>query len=573
MKKTIVILLAAIVVVGGGLFLKSKLKKPAIEEAKIRIVEASRGDVTQMVEASGSVVSNFDVEIKCKASGEIISLPFDASDVVKKGDLIAELDPSEEERKVEKARVALDSSRASRDTARQNLRMAERNLENSRSRAEVTLEAAKSAAEERAAKAERVAQLYQNKLASREEHETAKTSAAQARADLERAHLTFKDLDVEEAALEVSRQNLKRAEADVKSSEINLDIAMQGLEDTRVYAPMDGVVTARYVQTGQIISSGTTNVGGGTSIMQVSDLSRLYVLAAVDESDIGQVRIGQEAEITVDAYSGRVFKGRVDRISPRGEMVSSVVTFEVKIEVTEDGGMSAARGRSGGRRDSVAAGKTVPEADKASRAENAAPGEAADSIKSPEGKKKRDGAEGRGGAEREEGGFRPPPPGGPGFPGGEMRPRGEGGGFDPAAMRRDAPQAEDGSRVAKKDAGKAASEKDATAQSALSGLLKPQMTAHVKIIIDGSKDVVLAPSDAVWRRDGKFFVTLAAEGEEPAEGAEREVTIGISDGTNTEIASGLEEGEKLAVKAVAASNKWGGRGGGMPPMGGPMMRR
>ncbi|HOY63646.1 MAG TPA: efflux RND transporter periplasmic adaptor subunit, partial [bacterium] len=539
-----------------------------VEEAKIRIVEASRGDVTQMVEASGSVVSNFDVEIKCKASGEIISLPFDASDVVKKGDLIAELDPSEEERKVEKARVALDSSRASRDTARQNLRMAERNLENSRSRAEVTLEAAKSAAEERAAKAERVAQLYQNKLASREEHETAKTSAAQARADLERAHLTFKDLDVEEAALEVSRQNLKRAEADVKSSEINLDIAMQGLEDTRVYAPMDGVVTARYVQTGQIISSGTTNVGGGTSIMQVSDLSRLYVLAAVDESDIGQVRIGQEAEITVDAYSGRVFKGRVDRISPRGEMVSSVVTFEVKIEVTEDGGMSAASGRSGGRRNSGAAGKTAPEADKAPRAENAATGSGeSESGKPQEGRKRRDGAE------RDGGRFQPPPPGGHGFPGGEMRPRGEGGGFDPAAMRRDAPQAEDGSRVAKKDAGKAASEKDATAQSALSGLLKPQMTAHVKIIIDGSKDVVLAPSDAVWRRDGKFFVTLAAEGEEPAEGAEREVTIGISDGTNTEIASGLEEGEKLAVKAVAASNKWGGRGGGMPPMGGPMMRR
>ncbi len=567
MKKAIVILLAAIVVVGGGLFLKSKLKKPVVEEAKIRIVEASRGDVTQMVEASGSVVSNFDVEIKCKASGEIISLPFDASDVVKKGDLIAELDPSEEERKVEKARVALDSSRASRDTARQNLRMAEKNLENSRSRAEVTLEAAKSAAEERAAKAERVAQLYQNKLASREEYETAKTSAAQARADLERAQLTFKDLDVEETALEVSRHNLKRAESDVKASEINLDIAMQGLEDTRVYAPMDGVVTARYVQTGQIISSGTTNVGGGTSIMQVSDLSRLYVLAAVDESDIGQVRIGQEAEITVDAYSGRVFKGRVDRISPRGEMVSSVVTFEVKIEVTEDGGVSAARGRSGGRMDSGAAGKTVQKADKSARAANAATGEAADSKKSPEGKKKRDGAE------RDGGRFQPPPPGGPGFPGGETRPREEVGGFDPATKRRDAPQAADGGRVAEKDAGKADSEKGATAQSALSGLLKPQMTAHVKIIIDGSKDVVLAPSDAVWRRDGKFFVTLAAEGEEPAEGAEREVTIGISDGTNTEIASGLEEGEKLAVKAAASSNKWGGRSGGMPPMGGPMIRR
>jgi multidrug resistance efflux pump len=569
MKKAIVILLAAIVVVGGGLFLKAKLKKPVADEAKIRIAEASRGDVTQMVEASGSVVSSFDVEIKCKASGEIISLPFDASDVVKKGDLLAELDPSEEKRKVEKARVALDSARASRDTARQNLRMAEKNLENSRSRAEVALEAAKSTAEERAAKAERVAQLYENKLASREEYETAKTSAAQAHADLERARLTFKDLDVDESALEINRHNLKRAESDVKSAEINLDTAMQGLDDTRVYAPMDGVVTARYVQTGQIISSGTTNVGGGTSIMQVSDLSRLYVLAAVDESDIGQVRIGQEAEITVDAYSGRVFKGKVDRISPRGEMVSSVVTFEVKIEVTEDGGMSAAKGRSGrgsNRESDTAdgAGKAAPAAEKASA------GGGLDSEKSKEVRKKREEAEGRDGAEREGGQLQPPPPGGPGFPGGEMKPRGEGGGFYPAAMRRDTPPAAENGSGEGKGSERAAPEKSATAQSALSGLLKPQMTAHVKIIIEGRKDVILAPSDAVWRRDGKFFVTLAAEGEEPAEGAEREVTIGISDGTNTEIISGLEEGEKLAVKAVAASNKWGGRSGGMPPMGGPM---
>jgi multidrug efflux pump subunit AcrA (membrane-fusion protein) len=87
------------------------------------------------------------------------------------------------------------------------------------------------------------------------------------------------------------------------------------------------------VQKGQIISSGVTNVGGGTSAMIISDLSHIYVLASVDESDIGEVQIGQAAEITVDAYPRRQFEGRVDRIATTGINLQNVVTFEVRIEV------------------------------------------------------------------------------------------------------------------------------------------------------------------------------------------------------------------------------------------------
>jgi HlyD family secretion protein len=88
------------------------------------------------------------------------------------------------------------------------------------------------------------------------------------------------------------------------------------------------------VQIGQIISSGISNVGGGTTALIISDLSRIFVLAAVDESDIGQVRPGQRVKVTVDAFRNREFSGEVVRISPRGANVSNVVTFEVKVEVT-----------------------------------------------------------------------------------------------------------------------------------------------------------------------------------------------------------------------------------------------
>ena len=115
---------------------------------------------------------------------------------------------------------------------------------------------------------------------------------------------------------------------------MDLDLARQRLTETRVVSPIDGVVTQRTVQIGQIISSGISNVGGGTTALVISDLSRVFVLASVDESDIGQVLPGQRVKVTVDAYRNREFSGEVVRISPRGANVSNVVTFEVKIEVT-----------------------------------------------------------------------------------------------------------------------------------------------------------------------------------------------------------------------------------------------
>lgn len=126
------------------------------------------------------------------------------------------------------------------------------------------------------------------------------------------------------------------AEATAEGDQLSLSDSEQRLADTTILAPIDGVVSSRNVQVGQIIASGINNVGGGTAVLTLADLTRIYVLVSVDESDIGRVATGQPAKITVDAYPEEVFKGEVVLVATKGVNVSNVVTFEVKVEISGD---------------------------------------------------------------------------------------------------------------------------------------------------------------------------------------------------------------------------------------------
>jgi HlyD family secretion protein len=101
---------------------------------------------------------------------------------------------------------------------------------------------------------------------------------------------------------------------------------------------MDGVISdiPTTIGLGTVIASALSNVSGGTTVMTLSDVSRLFIMATVDESDIGGVQVGQDVSITADAFPGKHFEGKVVRIAITGVTASNVVTFEVKIEVTSD---------------------------------------------------------------------------------------------------------------------------------------------------------------------------------------------------------------------------------------------
>ncbi|MFH1676428.1 MAG: efflux RND transporter periplasmic adaptor subunit, partial [bacterium] len=336
MKKVITVIIIVIVIAAGSYYLLIRKKNgnnkaPVYTEAK-----PTRGEISQKVAASGSITSNLDVEIKCKASGEITTLPFDISQTVNEGDLLLELDPVDEQRNVELAKVNLFNSQARLKSARENLNISELNLATARERAKVDLEVAQARADTVKTSTERTIQLYNDGFISKGEYEQALTDKIAADSAVDSARIKFTELDTQETSLELLRQDVVTASSNVDTSQINLDLVNQRLDDTRVYSPMAGVITDRYVQIGQIIASGISNTGGGTSIMKISDLSRLFVLALVDESDIGHIVVGQQVKISVDAFPTEKFEGTVDRIAPTGVNVSNVVTFDVRIEVISD---------------------------------------------------------------------------------------------------------------------------------------------------------------------------------------------------------------------------------------------
>jgi HlyD family secretion protein len=497
----IVIIAVVLALAGGAAYWFFKPAKTATQPIVTGKVE--RGDIRLSVISQGKVVSNLDVEIKCKASGEIITLPFDISQHVNKGDLLLELDPVDEQREVNQSQVSLSSSQAKLEIAKKNLLVAQHTLDTDRMRAESSLKSYTVAADDARTRLDRTKELLSKKLISQEEADTAVTSATQADSNRDLASVKLEELKTQEESLELYRQQVNLAEAQVKSDIINHELVQQALTNTKVISPMDGVVTANNVQKGQIVSSGISNVGGGTTIMTLSDLSQIFVIAAVDESDIGKVKLGQEVIISVDAFPGRKFNGQVTRIATKGVNTSNVVTFEVKIEVL--GNAPAGRAGKGLK------GSRPTDADKsASRPTDMAT--ATSSSSSP---------------------------------------------------------AEDSSQPARhrgrRDAGEASSSQ---ASSRPGGdddprnLLKPEMTANVEIISSERKGVLLVPSEAIILKQGNNFATVLADGLAPQEVP---VEVGITDGSNTEVISGLSDGQAVQIFKGSSNSKWQGQQPQMSP--------
>ncbi len=331
-----IVVIAALV--GGGIWFMRHRAAAATSQAAVasKVIVVGRGDVEKSVTSSGKVVANLEVDIKCRASGEVIKLPFDISQTVKKGDLLCQLDTTDQDLAVQSAQAAVAQAEARLAQATTNVRTAELNLETTRRRTAATLESATVKAANLRSKANRQKELAAQDLASAEERETAETDAASAEADRKIAEISVEEIKQQEMQLEYKRQEVKTADAQLQAERIALRAQKQLQGYTTVTAPIDGTVSAMNVQKGTIIASGTSGFSGGTTIMTLSDLSRIFVLASVDQSDSGGLAVGQKVRIRVDSQEGRVFAGEVVRVATKGTSASSVVTFDVKIEVLDE---------------------------------------------------------------------------------------------------------------------------------------------------------------------------------------------------------------------------------------------
>ena len=231
-------------------------------------VEPKQLDLT--IEASGEVEAIYSVEIKSKASGEILELPAEVGDFVKKGTILARIDQRT-------PKNVLDQAEA-------DLKLAEVRLEN-------------------------------------------------AEAQLERGQALHSEGSIADKNFEEIQESYASAKSQHVRSIVNVENAKIALDDTLVKSPLDATIISRPVEVGQVISSPTSAVGGGTILMRMADLSKVRIRAFVDEIDIGKVTVGQEVSIRVSAFREEVFAGTVSKIEPLAIVQQGVTIFPVLIDI------------------------------------------------------------------------------------------------------------------------------------------------------------------------------------------------------------------------------------------------
>lgn len=278
MKKLIITLavIAAIAASVGGYYYTRPGPEPKVSTAAV-----SRGDIVETVGATGTFEAITSVTVGSQVSGTIQEWTADFNSIVKKGQVIARLDPSLIQTQLEQSQANL--VRAQADVQR----------------LEVSLE-------------------------------DAKTKLTRARGLFERQLLTQADLDTAEvnvkstaAQLRSSRASLTQAEAAVNQNKVNI-------EHTIITAPIDGIVVSRNIDVGQTVAA---SFNAPTLFVIAADLTKMKCTANIDESDVGRIRTGQHVRFRVDAYPTEEFSGTVSQVRLQPVVVQNVVTYGTVIEV------------------------------------------------------------------------------------------------------------------------------------------------------------------------------------------------------------------------------------------------
>jgi HlyD family secretion protein len=251
------------------------------------------------------------------------------------GDVLVKLDPVDEERNVKQAKVNVLVAENNLATARLNLRIAEEKLAHDEDTAKANLQSAKNDAQNKKTEHERQIQLFEKKFSSQEALDNAQLAAAQAEIAVKNREIAIEELATQRVELELKRNAIADAEANLETRKLTLSDAEQRLSDTTVTAPLDGVIAALNVQIGQIVSSGTNSVNAGTDIMTISDVNTMFTDVDVDESEISNIDVGLPVDIVTESTDERKFHGIVRRIFTRGSRNRGVVIFKVHIEITD----------------------------------------------------------------------------------------------------------------------------------------------------------------------------------------------------------------------------------------------
>lgn len=245
-------------------------------EIGIQVAPAETRDLRVTAEATGELEPVLRVEVKSKASGEILDLFVDSGDEVEPGTVLARVDPRDVQNSFDQAKADLDVAEA---------RIGIANAQLGRSK-----------------------ELLESEVITAQEYEQTQLEYANAQAALVRA-------------------------------QTNLELATLRLTDVTIRAPMAGVILEKLVEYGQVIQSATQNVSGGTPLFTMANLENMRVRTLVDETDVGQLMAGMTATVSVEAFPDRTFRGAIEKIEPQAVVVQNVTMFPVIVLLNNRAGL------------------------------------------------------------------------------------------------------------------------------------------------------------------------------------------------------------------------------------------
>ena len=267
---------------------------------KVATEKASQRTIVESVPASGQIYPEVEVKISPDIAGEVVELNVAEGDSVKKGQVLA--------------RIFADIYALQRDQAASQVNQSQATVANS----QAALEALRANMTQAQQAYDRNKVLYDDKVISKAELEQFETTLRSSRANFSAAE-----------------QNIKSLKASVEAAQTGLDRANKDLTRTTLTAPMDGVISSLLVKRGERVAGNNFNVG--TEMMTVADMSVLEVRVSVGENDIVKVHIGDSADVKVDAYNNRLFKGLVTQIASSAAAASAasneVTNYEVRIRL------------------------------------------------------------------------------------------------------------------------------------------------------------------------------------------------------------------------------------------------
>ncbi|MDQ2891327.1 MAG: efflux RND transporter periplasmic adaptor subunit [Gemmatimonadota bacterium] len=272
--KTIVGVLALAAIVGVGAIAATKGRTKAVE---VKIDAVDRRDLVASVTASGQVASHTKVNVASDVSGRITRLAVKEGDIVRKGQFLLEIDPSQYEAAVGRNQAAVASSRAQVEQARATLSQAQ--------------------------------------------------STYQRTADLQKrnpALVSADQVDQLRTAVKVNQALVDNATHGVAQAQAALRDAMSSLNKTTIVSPIDGQVTRLNVEQGETAIQGTLNKDAAT-LLTVSDMSNLETKVKVNETDVAHVKVGDSAQVQIDAFPDTTFRGQVTEIS-NSSLVATTAT-------------------------------------------------------------------------------------------------------------------------------------------------------------------------------------------------------------------------------------------------------